>query len=524
MTPTCHRCASSVCRVTDWHGCYESGWKGVIVDEAFAHPAKFARGLIERIVDHGLREGYWKPGELLSDPFGGVGLGGLVAASKGLRWVGVELELRFQRLGSGYDCPGMTKAEWVRWFGRWERCRKFCPTCQSHARDWYTPDSGEIPSGKPHRFVGNFDLHRRTWEQFGDPLPVLVQGDSREFARIVGEVAGCVTSPPYAQETTGGTAIWDKKEVLQQRKYGEQSRRGMDNHYGKTPGQIGALKAGTIDGAITSPPYAESVKGDHKETETAEESRAKRNTAGGSLGQSQRHGGYGATKGNIGNLKEGAVDAVVTSPPYASAGGTPSLGSVNKDNWGNEGTDIAGRRGLTGKYSDSPENIGNLKEGTVDGAVTSPPYAAQVVHERNGIDLSRCERPGQHSQAGAVGYGKSDGQIGNTSAQTYWEAMRQVYAQMHLALKPGGVCACVVKDYVKNKARVPLCDDTVKLLESIGFHVFERTRAWVVTETREPGLFGDVVKKKSRKSFFRRLAEAKGSPAIDWEEVIWCHK
>lgn len=26
MTLTCYRCS-------DWHGCYDSGWKGVIVDE-----------------------------------------------------------------------------------------------------------------------------------------------------------------------------------------------------------------------------------------------------------------------------------------------------------------------------------------------------------------------------------------------------------------------------------------------------------------------------------------------------------
>ena len=73
---------------------------------------------------------------------------------------------------------------------------------------------------------------------------------------------------------------------------------------------------------------------------------------------------------------------------------------------------------------------------------------------------------------------------------------------------------------------MPLCDDTCRLLESLGFNVFERTRAWLVRETREPDLFGgkDHVQRKERKSFFRRLAEQKGSPRIDWEEVIWCRK
>ena len=36
-------------KALNWYGCYNQSWKGVITDEAFAHPAKFSRGLIERI-------------------------------------------------------------------------------------------------------------------------------------------------------------------------------------------------------------------------------------------------------------------------------------------------------------------------------------------------------------------------------------------------------------------------------------------------------------------------------------------
>ena len=83
--------------------------------------------------------------------------------------------------------------------------------------------------------------------------------------------------------------------------------------------------------------------------------------------------------------------------------------------------------------------------------------------------------------------------------------------------------AVVVKDFVAKGKVVPLCDQTCELLESCGFTVFERTRCHLVKEDRQPGLFGeDVVKTTSRKSFFRRLAESKGSPEINWEEVIWC--
>ena len=38
--------------------------------------------------------------------------------------------------------------------------------------------------------------------------------------------------------------------------------------------------------------------------------------------------------------------------------------------------------------------------------------------------------------------------------------------------------------------------------------------------TTHNGLFGEIKEKKERKSFFRRLAESKGSPAIDYEMIL----
>lgn len=32
-----------------WTGCYDDGWRDLIVPDAFAHPAKAARGLLRRI-------------------------------------------------------------------------------------------------------------------------------------------------------------------------------------------------------------------------------------------------------------------------------------------------------------------------------------------------------------------------------------------------------------------------------------------------------------------------------------------
>src|SRR3990167_5809479 len=82
-----------------WQNCYESGWQGEIVPEAFAHPAKFSRALIRRIYDHAFAEGWLAAGMTVVDPFAGVALGALDAMWNGLNWFGCELESRFVSLG-----------------------------------------------------------------------------------------------------------------------------------------------------------------------------------------------------------------------------------------------------------------------------------------------------------------------------------------------------------------------------------------------------------------------------------------
>ena len=302
-----------------WHGCYEGGWNDLIVPEAFAHPAKMSYALLKRIVQFGLDEGFWRPGDTIGDPFGGIGTTAIVTSYYGLRSVSVELEPRFVALAND-----------------------------------------------------NFALHRRKWEALGQPMPVFLQGDSRRFADLVGQVACCT--------------------------------------YVSSPGQIGRLLEGALDGCITSPPYAK-----------------------------QAHHG----------------------------GDTPTAKGIGRNTREQRPTEANGNHNLTRTYGATP------------------------------------------------------GQIDELEPETYWSACAQVYAQCRLALRPGGVMALVVKDYVRNKARVPLCDQTCTLLERLGFTVFLRVRAMLVKERVHAGLFGEQTETKSRKSFFRRLCEKKGSPRIDWEEVIF---
>ena len=120
----------AIAPVVTWHGAYDANWRDLITPESFAHPAKMARGLVERIFDELFALGALKAGDLVCDPFGGIGSTAISGAARGCRVVCCELEPRFVELGKA-----------------------------------------------------NIDLHRRDWEAMGRPIPVMVQGDSRRLTR-----------------------------------------------------------------------------------------------------------------------------------------------------------------------------------------------------------------------------------------------------------------------------------------------------------------------------------------------------
>lgn len=391
--------------MTKWHGCYDDGWKGNITPESFCHPAKMARGLLERIVTHGLERGWWKAGDRIGDPFSGVGSTGIVGAYHGLRVIGCELEPRFHALA-----------------------------------------------------LENRELHRRKWEALGCPLPEYICGDSRNFAALVGAIDGAVMSPPYIEGLGHGGSGTERDHA--KGLHAACNARG----YGGGDGNIANLRAGDIAAVITSPPYADSVNAEGNAIDWEKAGRADR------------------------------------TKPSADRQNPMSTGAM--------------------KYGSTPGQIGALK-----GIVTSPPW------EQNGAnlgDVGNTNAMRQEISAQSVkrddAYGQSEGQLGNSTGETYWSAMRLVYDQCRLALTPGGYMAVVIKDYVKNRARVPLCDQTLELLTALGFAAVERIHAMLVKESTRQGLFGAETKRKERKSFFRRLAESKGSPRIDYEEVLVVRK
>lgn len=517
-----------------WHNCYDASWKGVITAASFAHPAKFSRGLIDRIYQHCLERGYLQKGDTVGDPFGGVGTGGIIAGYNGLNWVGVELEERFVKMADD-----------------------------------------------------NFKLHQASLMHMHLPIPRIMQGDSRKFDVLVGpDYEAMITSPPYGNSSgqIGALKAGSCDGVIASPPYsdiaagagglntkpakhpGQQSGRNPDSasqsgnwskellRYGKADGQISRLKSGQVDAVIASPPYAGTSDqggggGINVNGYTPAPGRKWTGAAPDPVGQRTYQGrAANRSKDNIETLKEGTVEAVVSSPPWEDevAGGCPGSRLKAPPTSGKGHSASLGARERQAQrdeqrvYGESPGQIGKLSGGKLDAICSSPPYEAT---DRNSLRKNKSlERKAELLKAAghdpakwlgqrrctemrSNGYGESMGQIGETKGETYWQAMHLVYRACFRAIKPNGVIVLVVKDYVSQKKRVPLCDDTIRLLEHIGFTVIERIHAMLVNETKHNDFFaGETVTKKERKSFFRRLAEKKGSPPIDFEEVIIARK
>lgn len=490
-------------KVDEWTGCYPSNWKGLIVPAAMSHPAKFSNRLIRKIYEHMKEEEWLKAGDTVIDPFGGVALGGLDAMRMGLRWVGCELEPKFVELGN------WNISHWNAKFHRMP--------------NW----SGEA---------------------------VLLQGDSRKLLEVISgqrsAVSGTVSSPPFEQRSAdGGWQMFGK--YAQEGKLTVKQVKGdanksypswdaeRDTSYGDSDGQMANMKS-TEEGfnaAVGSPPYADSDLNYKKNGLIHDGEHYERPYMDG-----QGDEMYGATPGQLAGMKNEGFDASISSPPFLqSEGGTPEPkpgGVIDERLYARH---AAGNSAAEG-YGGMEGQLGNMREVSsfefqVSGSVSSPPFEDSLdrgyvdaegrrqLARENGISNAEfispidMEKIGKRNQE----YGTTDGQLGADSGDDFWMAARAIVEQVYLALEPGGHAAWVCKDFVKNKARVPFSDQWRQLCEAVGFVTLHEHRAMLVKSLgSQHTTDGDIIhQEKKYASFFRRLAEKKGSPKIEWE-TIWC--
>lgn len=455
-------------RVDQWHACYKDSWGGLIASASYCHPAKFAKSLIFRIVQHAVDEGFLTPGQTALDCFAGVALGALPLLLHGIHYIGVELEPRF------HDLAQANAALWQQQYG-------------------HRPGYGHA---------------------------TVLQGDSRALAQVLAQASAamCVASPPYADGCRQQGHDYHSERMVGTRTGYLQSD---GDGYGHTPGNLGNLPTGEVSTVISSPPYADRCANDNQRTLARDGLHQGDNEGDGAT--------YGHTPGNLGNLPAGDVNAVISSPPYAGSLSTERSGIDWDKNTAcqgrRSGPHTPGKATMPANYGANPDNLGNMAPGQVEAVVSSPPYMASV-HHGNGIDQSKLtgNHPGPHTQALAEGYGNTDGQLGQSQGTTFWEAARQVVQGVYEVLTPTGVAIWVVKAYCRNGQIVDFPGAWRRLCEAVGFATLHEHHA-MLTEDHgtQASLFGaDTVHRTARKSFFRRLHEQKRPDlAIDYE-VVFC--
>lgn len=516
-----------------WKQCYNRNWRELILPASFSHPAKFSRALVERIYAHMTDRGWINAGQHIGDPFGGIATGGIIAAYHGFHWFGVELEQKFvtwgndnlvynaehfKRLGGSAVLVKGDSRQFHKIFGTWLDGLVTSPP--------FSPPGMQPKIGQGHR------------DNVGDCRNGFA-GD-REAGNIEvlkpGKVDAVVSSPPYAETLHHGGGPDTKLDNIR----GGKSLMAIKEGYGSANGQIGAMKDKGVDAVITSPPYKDSLRNvQHNGIDAAKLKPANHEGQNSQIGSKQ---GYGSEPGQIAVLPGGKLDAVISSPPYSGiAAGAGGLNTKPAKHAGQQSgrNASAHSQDTDQKYGKTEGQIAALKDNGVDGIVSSPPWqknteggrkaskfkSGAVLKNSRGNGASDAAVLAQAARDEEKTYGDTEGQIGTTEGETYWHAMRDVYASCFQALKPGGYMAIVVKDYVKKGKVMPLCDDTMRLLVHVGFVEVERAHAMLVSESKHDTLFGDpIVVKKSKKSFFRRLTEAKGSPEINFEQVLFVQK
>ena len=322
-------------------------------EESVSHPAKANLYMIYYLINK-----YTKEGETVADVMAGSGSTGIVASYLGRHAILVELERKF--------------VDWIK---------------------------------------ENVELLESRGKRKGEIQ--VIQGDARRLTELLGVKAdSIVTSPPYA-ETTMEKKFKTPEELEKfakeqwvfkhgrsleaTKRFIEKSWKGYPedkDNIGNLPlGEIDTvltsppyreneknLPLGEVDAIVTSPPYSASAKGsDRKEfwERLADDPMSSRF---GRQNHPHTAEGYSESKGNIGNLPHGEIDAIVTSPPYSESMSKKRKGHSVYPN-------LERTREMPQETRD--DNIANLYHGDIDAILTSPPYEGSLEgttrHTRGGI-------------------------------------------------------------------------------------------------------------------------------------------
>jgi hypothetical protein len=336
-----------------------------------------------------------------------------------------------------------------------------------------------------------------------------------KFEMVVGSPPFCESLNDYKHglkelgPNFKGRKAWEEKE---------------DRSYGQSPGQLGSMKEGKFEMVVGSPPFVEAQSGGGIAKALTGESNYPLSRQGGKY-QGYRKDQHGKSPGQLGAMKEGSFDLCVSSPPYVDSEVTLAQTKGCFGNPENMKLHTKNRDKIGRQYSKTKGQLGQMKEGSIDAVISSPPYEDVAKRDRSkeqfAIKTGRFESPGKDSQS--RGYNPSNKRnLGTQAGDTFWSASREILQQCFDLLKSGGFSIWVTKNYIKRGKIVPFSDRWLALCESVGFKLVCRHQAMLVKEYgRQKNIRGEEeIIQTERKSFFRRLAESKGSPRIDFEDII----
>jgi tRNA G10 N-methylase Trm11 len=159
-----------------------------------------------------------------------------------------------------------------------------------------------------------------------------------------------------------------------------------------------------------------------------------------------------------------------------------------------------------------------------DLCISSPPFEGITSDRPSKTIIKSGLRMGASSMGD--GYGNTDGQLGAMAKDDFWTSAHMIMEQVYTVLNSGGRAIFVLKEFVRGGKLIPFPDQWQELCESVGFIVVCKHRAWLIEDKgTQFTLDGEAITKTTKRvSFFRRLAEKRGSPPIDYETVLCLQK
>lgn len=372
----------------DWYGCYREGWgKGRLLPASFSHPAKGAYGLSERIYDFAIEQGWLKAGDCVLDPFAGVAGFALAAMRRGIHFFGVELEQTFVDMGQGCDCTGISKEDWVRYYGRWEKVRHkdgrhWCPHCLNVARridgEHFRPLSKQSLARRARIKELRQSLGRRAPSRQSMHAPLSLPGKIHFLLLKQGALFEQVEKVTTAYKRNSGKIPHSEPHHYKGNieVWGELGLSGTGRIVQGDSRQLCEI-IGKVGGAVSSPPYA--VGGSSQRNLLSpgfaewREMQGRDNTKPGAAGLKA---GYGQADGQMGAMPEGSFDGAVSSAPFGNSdmrkGGSDLLRNVRIQTGRDPDAPGSISHTTTTPYGSSEGNIGNLlaRESDFDAVMT----------------------------------------------------------------------------------------------------------------------------------------------------------